>query len=558
MRKARFIALLLVAVLLFTGCENLIEMMAANLLGEDYAQMNLPFSQMQYTRPDTHELQRLLDDACATALTDAPAQEIMEKVYAYYDAYDLFSTMYRLTELRYSMDLTDEYYQAEYEYCSSQLSWLDSTLEDLYVELAKSPVVEELEQEYFTEDFFAPYQAPEGSSEDWEYDAIWDEEYIALYDRENEILNRYYIAQDQLSGLTPESSAYLNRYLEEMAPLYIELITVRQEIAQHFGFDRYEDYVNAWYYNRQVSSREIEDYTAMIQKDLVPLYRQYCTTDRWDWATDHRATETDCLNYLKSATDNMGYTPADAYEEMTRRGLYDLTPSPNKAAGSYETYLTSFAAPFILVSPLEDMSDLLTFAHEFGHFANDYATYGTYASADVAEVLSQTMEYLSLCYADNLNEEDMAQLRQLSMSNALSTYVVQMAFYTFEQEAYQLTGDGLTTENLTACFAQVIEDFGLEATEVAPEEWTTVHHFFLAPFYVYGYVVSCDAAMQIYQMELESPGTGLALYEEFLYEWEDLPLEDYLERYDLADPIDPTRVESVAETFATVLTGTAQ
>lgn len=558
MKKTRFIALLLVAVLLFTGCERLLELAAANVLGEDYAQMNMTFSQMTYARPDMEELQRLVDEASAIALTDASAQEIMDKVNAYYDAYDQFGTMYCLAELRYSMNLTDEYYQAEYEYCSSQLSYVDSTLEDLYVELAKSPVVDELEEDYFSEDFFAPYQAPEGSGEDWEYDSIWDEEYMALSDREYEIISRYYIAQDELSSLDPDSPGYLDRCLEKLGPLYIELITVRQEIARHSGFDCYEDFVNAWYYNRQITVRDIEAYTAIIQEQLVPLYRQYCTPDRWDWAIANRASEADCLSYLKSATDNMGSTLAEAYEEMVRRELYDLTPSPNKAAGSYETYLTSFAAPFILVSPAQDMSDLLTFAHEFGHFANDYATYGTYASSDVSEILSQAMEYLSLCYADNLSKEDMAQLRHLSMTNALDTYVLQMAFYTFEREAYQLSNDELTAENLTACFGQVIEDFGLDAAEASPEEWVTVHHFFQAPFYVYGYVVSCDAAMQIYQMELKSKGEGLALYEEFLCAWEDLPLDDYLKTYGLKDPIDPDRVKSVADTFSTILAETAE
>lgn len=558
MRKLRFIVLLLVAVLLFTGCENLMEMLVAEMMDVDPQQLNQTFSQMTYTRPDMDELQILADEAAQIALTDASAEEIMEKVYAYYDAYDLFGTMYCLAELRYSMDLTNQYYQKEYEYCGSQISYVDSTLEDLYVELAKSPVVDELEKEYFAEDFFAPYQAPEGSDEDWEYDSVWDETYTELYNRENAIIGKYYVAQDELSTLDPESPSYLDRCLNKLAPIYLELIQVRQEIAQYSGFTSYEEYVNSWYYNRELRHDELEDYAAIIQQELVPLYRQYCTPDRWDWATGKKATEEDCLRYVQSAAEHMGGTLSDAYDEMVRRELYDLHPSANKAAGSYETYLTSFAAPFILVNPMGDMSDLLTFAHEFGHFANDYAVYGTYTSADVAEVLSQSMEYLSLSYADALSEEDMAQLRHLSMCNALETYVLQMAFYSFEQEVYKLTGDQLTEENITACFAKVIQDYGLDTSDAVPEEWVTVPHFFQAPFYVFSYVVSCDAAMQIYQLELETPGEGLSLFEEFLYEWEDLPLSDYRQIYDLQDPLLPQRVESVAQTLSTILAETQE
>ena len=553
MRKTRFIVLLLVAALLFSGCESLMNLAASNVMGEEYDRMSMPFSQMTYVRPDMAALEQALDKACAIAQTDATAAQIMNKVYKYYDLYNEFGTMYRLAELRYSMDLTDEFYREEYEFCSGQLSYADSLLEKLYVALAQSSAVETLEARYFTSDFFAPYQPPEGSDDDWEYDTIWDETYMELTNQENEIINRYYAAQDVLSDLDPEHPAYLEQCLAKLGPIYIELIRVRQEIARHSGYDSYEDFINQWYYNRQVSSSSIESYTEMIQEHLVPLYRQYCTPEHWDWAENNTATEEDCLLYMQSAALNMGDVVAEAYGQMRKRELYDLTPSNNKAAGSYETYLTTFSAPFILVSPAQDMSDLLTFSHEFGHFANDYAVQGTYTSTDVSEVLSQAMEYLSLCYADSLNTQDMAQLQRLSMTNALETYVAQMAFYTFEQEVYRLPEEELSTQKLTDCFSQVIGDFCLESADILPEEWVTIPHFFQAPFYVFSYVVSCDAAMQIYQEELSSTGAGLETYIDFLQQWEDLPLRTYLIRYGLTDPIDPERIESVADTFRTIL-----
>ena len=245
----------------------------------------------------------------------------------------------------------------------------------------------------------------------------------------------------------------------------------------------------------------------------------------------------------------MGGVFLDAYTEMIGRELYDISPSPNKAAGSFEIYLVTFDAPFILVNPWQDLTDVMAVTHEFGHFVNDYAICGTYASSDVSEVMSQTMEYLSLEYSEALTSREMKQLTRYAMTCSLAVYVEQMAYYTFEQQAYRLTGEELTVENLCALYEQVARDFGFEAAEWRETEWVTVPHFFQYPFYVYSYVVSNDAAMQIYQMELEQPGTGLELYRELVYEWEDLPLSDYLAAYELQDPLSGGRVAALAELY---------
>ena len=51
-------------------------------------------------------------------------------------------------------------------------------------------------------------------------------------------------------------------------------------------------------------------------------------------------------------------------------------------------------------------------------------------------------------------------------------------------------------------------DFGLfdeASAEQAARSWIDVQHFFSAPYYVISYCVSNDAALQIYQLEQETP-----------------------------------------------------
>ena len=232
---------------------------------------------------------------------------------------------------------------------------------------------------------------------------------------------------------------------------------------------------------------------------------------------------------------------------MTSRALYDITPSAQKYEGSFEIYLTSYDAPFVFLNPYEDISDFLSFAHEFGHFTNDYLTGGSYVSTDVAELMSQGMEYLSLCYATEPSESVLDTARQLRMADSLGVYVGQAAYYSFERQAYRLTGDDLTVENLNAIFSQVAQDFGFDAVGWEETGWTEVTHFFTNPFYVISYVVSNDGAMQLYQMEQEEAGAGLDLFRELLETEEDIPLLTLLESKVLNSPFE--RVSQVAETF---------
>ena len=92
--------------------------------------------------------------------------------------------------------------------------------------------------------------------------------------------------------------------------------------------------------------------------------------------------------------------------------------------------------------------------------------------------------------------------RQLKMADSLGVYVGQAAYYSFERQAYQLTGDDLTVENLNAIYSQVAQDFGFDSVGWDEAGWTEITHFFTNPFYVISYVVSNDGAMQLYQMEM--------------------------------------------------------
>ncbi len=551
MKKIRLIALALVLILLLTGCKELLAQARENardklLPGESEAPDT--FASFAYVRPDMETLEALLGD-CREAVEQGYSYRVLnEKIDGFYMELDNYDTMMSLANIRYAQDLTDTYYRDEYDYCVSQMSDVQRLLEDLFVTLAKSEYVDKLEADSFGEGFFYMYTAPAGSGDDWEYESIWDETYTSLYEREGQLANEYYARQEALSDLTFETDGDYAKALEQLGPLYVELITVRQEMADYLGYDSYEELAGE-YYNRTYTPAQTEAYLASIREHLVPIYKEVDRSKLWDRVYETRSSEKMCMEYVSSAARAMGGSVERAYDLLERKELCDIAPGASKAAGSFEIYLPTFGVPFILMNPTGYLDDLLGFAHEFGHFANDFAAEGTYASADINEIFSQGMGYLALCYADSPDDDTLELLKDYTMASSLCTYVEQAAYYSFEQQAYRLTGEELTTENLCDLFGQTLQDFGLDSSQWDGREWTLIPHFYQQPFYVFSYVASNDGAMQLYQMELEGPGSGLALYSRMLRDWEDVPLTDYLSQYELQDPLAPGRVEELAGLF---------
>lgn len=177
--KKRCFALLLALALLLTGCSPLFDLYSA-FRGEytrpDYSDGAISYREFQrpyqprvkytaepdieYVRPDVDGLCSTLKSIGASATGGkAAAADIINQFDAAYDDYVLFNTMGELAYLRYTRDLSDSYYEAEYTWCTDQTTRVEKAMEDCYTTMAKSSLRSALEEQYFGEDFFASYDS---------------------------------------------------------------------------------------------------------------------------------------------------------------------------------------------------------------------------------------------------------------------------------------------------------------------------------------------------------------------------------------------------------------
>ena len=123
----------------------------------------LTFSQMRYVRPDVDTLSADVAAVMDALERGAGLEEVEALLDVCMDDFDHFDTMYSLANIYNCKDLRDEYYAAEYEWCSSQSSSVSQKFDRMYYACAGSPLGAELEEDYFWEGFCEGYANPNDS-----------------------------------------------------------------------------------------------------------------------------------------------------------------------------------------------------------------------------------------------------------------------------------------------------------------------------------------------------------------------------------------------------------
>lgn len=519
----------------------------------------LVFGDLAYTRPDAEAIIEGFDRARELVLQNG-APELIVSVYdEAYQGYIEFDTMNTLAYIRYTLDLSDEFYHTEYVWCEEQSARILSARSACDTTIAGNHVCKQLETLYFGDGYFDRSEASGGS-------LYSDESIVALLQEEARLEDEYMaleadvtvtVGGRELSLEEALSTAYSNEeyaqvyraYYEKYNPIaaeiYIRLVRVRKQIAAEAGYDSYADLAYDYYYDRDYTPAQARQYTAAVAEYLAPRSNLIRRNSYSAWCTSKEV-----LQMLGTLASSLGGQVKEAYDYMQAHELIDLSVSATKLSGSYMTYLTEYEMPFVYVSPTGDIDDILTAAHEFGHFVDGYVNYNTTYSIDCNEIFSQGMEFLALSRI-GLSDLIASKLARSKLADSLSVFLTQACFAEFEDLVYNLSDEALTAETLNKLFADCAERFHVSVTDLfdsGEPSWIDINHFFIAPYYVISYCISGDAALQIYQAE-RADGTGFELYTTLLSLAPEHEILSLLEAAGMQSPFAEGRMEELAEFF---------
>lgn len=519
----------------------------------------IAFEDMEYTRPDAAALCKALGELEKLVKDGGSFDEVGAAFEAAYSDYSLFNTMDSLSYIRHTIDLNDEYYETENNWCEEQSPLIEQALEKCYIAMGQSDLRDRLEEEYFTEDFFDFYDENQIYSNDrvvklMQKDNDLQAQYMALQSDQTiewngeEVLFEDIVGDESLDydSYLMAYQLYYNKYNQQVGEIFAEMIRTRNEIAKELGYDTFADFAYSYYYDRDYTPEEAEDYLSDIAAELAPMYfyAVYGAQSTTPCSTD------EVLDLFEKTVYRFGGEFATSYEFMQAYDLMDITDSSSKMPGSYVTYLSSYQMPFLYVSPTGKLDDLLTCCHEFGHFVDGFVNCNGTSSIDCNEIFSQGLEFLSLSRAE-LDDDEREALTISKVADSLLTFVSQAAYAEFELRAYALPDDQLNTEGLNALFLECMEEFGQSYTgmeDIIAPGWIDIQHFLIAPYYVISYCVSNDAALQIFQLEEEN-GTGLETYRALMSTSSGNTILALLEENGMESPFEPGRVEELADFF---------
>ncbi|WP_100403313.1 oligoendopeptidase F [Bacillus sp. FJAT-42315] len=222
----------------------------------------------------------------------------------------------------------------------------------------------------------------------------------------------------------------------------------------------------------------------------------------------------------------------DEYISVLKQGLdnrwVDVVENKGKRSGAYSSgaYGTH---PYILMNWQDNVNNLFTLAHEFGHSVHSYYTrasqpyvYGNY-SIFVAEVASTCNEALLNDYMLKNLDDEKKRLYILNhyLEGFRGTVFRQTMFAEFEHLIHEKAqnGQALTADVLTTAYYELNKKYFGEDMVVDEEiglEWARIPHFYYN-YYVYQYATGFSAATALSAQILEEGQQAVERYiNEFL------------------------------------------
>lgn len=238
-------------------------------------------------------------------------------------------------------------------------------------------------------------------------------------------------------------------------------------------------------------------------------------------------TYEEAKEYILEGLKPLGEDYSNVLREGFENRWVDIHENKGKRSGAYSsgTYGTN---PYILMNWQNNVNNLFTLAHEFGHSVHSYYTrktqpypYGDY-SIFVAEVASTCNEALLNDYLLKTIEDPKKRLYLLNhyLEGFRGTVFRQTMFAEFEHDIHvrAQNGEPLTPELLTNTYYELNKKYfgdGLHIDEEIGLEWARIPHFYYN-YYVYQYATGFSAAAALSKQILEEGEPAVERYIGFL------------------------------------------
>ncbi len=358
-------------------------------------------------------------------------------------------------------------------------------------------------------------------------------------------------------------------YLERrdlFAGIFDEQVRLRDRMGHNLGYESFTPLAYIDMGRTDYGPEEARRFRESVRRYVVPLQRRLLERQReqlgtetlqpWDVGYDPILTLPRGVVPVESQLQRAGrlfstLSPelAEHFHRMCSEELIDLENRKGKRSGAFCTYFPDEGRPAILCNSTGDSGDVRTLIHEMGHAFQKWESSWIdvldmqWPTADVAEIHSTGLEYLSLPYiTEFFSKEHAEKFRRSLWKGKVALICLTAVGDEFQHWIYE--HPDASPDERDAMWSQIVDLYqpGIDYNGVEGYKalgWYLIAHFFQAPFYTIDYAIAATAAMQLALIDAVDHERAMAIYLELCRTGGTRSLLDVLATTGLRSPFEP-------------------
>lgn len=514
------------------------------------------FAELQYVRPDMEKMFARVSGDIAV-LKGAKNYEEFRNAYMDYVEADMeLETSKTIAHIRNTINLLDEFYEAEMVYFNSQMPKYEILKKEMGEVIVASPFKAEMEKEFGTiliQNMEAQKQLSDESIVD---DQVKEAELVSRFMKtqaaatvefKGEQIGNYgllKIMQSTDRAERKEAFEAWAKLYEGIAPtleeVYDGLVKVRAGMAKKLGF---KSFIPMGYLRRRrfdYTEKELEVFRKQVREVVVPAAAKL-------YERQKEALGIDTLYYYDESIASPSGNPVPIgdkeylvgeaqkmYRELSRESgeffdfmmeyeLFDLDSKHGKRAGGYCTTLPQYHAPFIFSNFNGTDADVNVLTHEAGHAFAGFtaAKYQKtpelcHSTSEINEIHSMSMELWTYPWMENFFGDKAEEYRREHLADALMKIPYMLCVDEYQHKVFE--NPEMTTMERRAVWSG-LEKIYMPWRNYAGNEflesgafWIKQQHIFLYPFYYVDYAMAQMGAFEFYTKMKEDRKAAWADY----------------------------------------------
>ena len=547
------------------------------------------FKDLKYERPDLKKAKKDFAAYCkqfSAAKTFAEAdnaflgfQRIMEGV----------ATQNTIASIRNTMNMKDEFYDAEIKFFNREMPKLMMTLKKAIKAVLASPFRPQLEEKYGSH-MFKEFEVQQRLIKmSIVLPSIRENNLTTEYSKTaaacsvefmGEKCNFYGLLRHMQSTDRAERKAAFEAWAKlyedvsgKLDQQYAKLVKTRCTIAKRLGFKNYIDYVYLARGRYDYDAQKVAEFREAVRKYITPLcyklFREQAARlglGKLEWYdedlcfSDGKAlpigTPEELTEKARQMYEEMSPETGEFFNFMTEHELFDFVTRENKHLGGYCTFMPDYKAPFIFSNFNGTSADIDVLTHEAGHaFEAYYASRRlplmsqAFSTSEINEIHSMSMELFAYPYMERFFGDKTGKYLYAHFTDALKTIPYLVCVDEFQHRVFE--NPGSTSADWRGYWREIEakympwRSYDGNAFLDSGGFWMQKQHIFLYPFYYIDYALAQLGAFSLYRMKTEGEDAWVSylklcgmggMYGYF----------ETLKRAGIPMPLDPENVKALA------------